>query len=138
MFKRLVQLWRLLTNPAVPPAPQPGLLHLEMRCQACGQPFQQPVERLYVDLAAAQHYQGQNRPALAEDEVSLPDPVMCPHCGVVDQIEILASAYMPIGAALLRSRFGSYGPDEPIQFINISAKPANPSRRRPKKRRSSS
>jgi hypothetical protein len=109
-----------------------------MRCQACEQTFQQPVERLYVDMAAARRYQGQNRTTVAQDEVSLPDPVTCPHCGVVDQIEILASAYGPIGGALLRSKFTAYGPEEPIQFINVSPKSANSSPRRPKKRRSSS
>lgn len=137
MFKRLVQLWRLLTNPVLPPDLQSGPLYLEMVCQACGQNFQQTVERLYVDIAAARRSQQQNQTTLAEDEVSLPDPVTCPHCGVVDQVAILASAYMPIGAALLRSRFGPYGPDEPIQFINLSAKPANSSRRQSKRRSSS-
>jgi hypothetical protein len=132
MFKRLRQLWRLLTNLALPPDPQPGPLALEMVCQVCEQSFQQPVERLYVDLAAARQYQHQNRTTVAHDEVSMPDPVTCPHCGAVDHVTIRASAYMPIGTALLRFRFGPYGPDEPIQFINLSAKSANSSRPRPK------
>jgi len=135
----MVQLWRLLTNPAVPdyyPQTQPQPLQVEMLCRACAHSFPYKVERLYFDVAAARRYQDQERATMAADEVTIPEPVTCPHCGVVDQFAIVASAYVPVGAALLRARFGTYHPDEPIQFINLTAKPTNssPPRRRPKRR----
>lgn len=136
MLKSLARLWRLLTHPPLPPDPQPRPLSLEFVCRACGHPFEQQVQRLEVDLSAARRYQGQNRSSLAPEEATIPEQIVCPRCWAVDQYEIAASAYGPLGAALLRARFGAYSPDEPIQFINLTAESANlnPASRSPKRR----
>ena len=125
MIKMLARLWRLLTNPPVPPDPTPQPLTLGFYCRACTQAFSRMVPRLYLDLAVARRHQGQQQPVLAPDEVMIPDQIVCPHCGARDQYEIAASAYLPLGAALLQARFGLARPDEPIQFINISPPRAN-------------
>ena len=139
MFKTMARLWRLLTNPPLPPDPLPRAMHLELLCRNCGQSYQQGIRRLYFDVAASRRYQGQNRPSLSADEVTIPETVICPVCGALNQFEVAASAYVPLGAALLRAKLGAYSPDEPIQFINLSAKQANLSQsRRSHKRRSPS
>jgi len=142
MINMLARLWRLLTHPPLPPDPTPHPLFLEFYCQACGQAFSQRVPRLYLDLAAARRHQGRQQPVLAPDEVLIPEPIVCPHCGVTDQFEIAASAYQALGAALLRARLGLARPDEPIQFTNIAPPQANPppagrSKRRPPRQKGS-
>jgi hypothetical protein len=98
------------------------------------------VQRLYLDVAAAHGHQGQRRTTLFQDEVTIPAPIVCPQCAAVNQFEIDASAYLPLGAALLRARFGPYHADEPIQFINMPPTQANdrpakhPKRRPPRKK----
>jgi hypothetical protein len=138
MLKTMARLWRLLTNPPRPPNPTPQPLHLTFLCRVCHQSFQHPVRRLYLDVAVSRRYQGRQRPTLAPGEVTIPEPIVCPSCATVNQFEIAASAYLPLGAALLRARVGHYHPDEPVQFINLFTKPAtsDQTRRRSRKPRS--
>ena len=137
MFKTMARLWRLFTNPPLPPDPLPKALHLELLCRDCGHSYQQGVRRLYFDVAASRRHQGQNRTTLSADEVTIPETVVCPSCGALNRFEVAASAYVPLGAALLRSRLGVYSPNEPIQFINLSVKQANSSQSRPPHKRRS-
>jgi tetratricopeptide (TPR) repeat protein len=77
-------------------ADEPGV-SLTLLCTACRRERNYHVERAYLDLGAEeQEESGEPRGALI-----IPEPVVCPKCGAVDQYRLGALEYVRLSARLL-------------------------------------
>lgn len=135
----LARVWRMLRAPALPPDPLQGPPHLRFGCRQCHQSFHQTVQQVYLALESIERYQQTGWLNLLPEEVSIPETIVCPHCGAANQFYL--DSYARLWVAQQRFADGQpYGPDEPIQFIHMPPPEANdrpverPKRRPPRKK----
>jgi hypothetical protein len=124
----------MLRAPALPPDPLQGPPKLSFYCGQCHQSFEQTVQRVYLALESIHRYQQTGWLNLFPTEISIPETIVCPHCGATNQFHL--ASYARLWVAQQRFADGKpYGPDEPIQFIPMPPAPANDSpAERPKRR----
>lgn len=101
--------------------PEPGV-RLILRCKACGREREHVLRRVYYDTFTL------NNPKKREkyDPLVIPERVVCPKCGAVDQYELGAMGHLaitanmmaginPVGITRLRE-------DQRIQFVNFTTR----------------
>ncbi|MDO8670721.1 MAG: DUF1186 domain-containing protein [Dehalococcoidia bacterium] len=91
-------------------------LPLRVRCTACGYEDGHDVETVYCDLGTMERREKGKKTPFSEFVV--PQRLTCPKCGVVDQYELAAMAYMALMAETLKKMAASKtgGPDaEPTE-----------------------
>ena len=84
----------------IEPAP-PGSLNLRLRCTACRYERAHRVPIIYYDLGT--HDRRERGEEVTRSEYVIPQRIVCPKCGAVDQYELGAAAYMAMTAEVLEA-----------------------------------
>jgi tetratricopeptide (TPR) repeat protein len=108
------------SKPLEPPA-EPGV-RLVLKCKACGRERAQTFPKVYCDLNTIQDADKKTK----YDPVIIPQRVVCPKCGAVDQYELGAMGHLALTASLLAQQ----RPDTPgllrenqrIRFITFTTR----------------
>jgi tetratricopeptide (TPR) repeat protein len=80
----------------IQPRQQPGV-RLELRCKACGRAREHLFPKVYFDLGTFE-----NKKKLEKyDPVIIPQEVVCPKCGAVDQYELAGLGYAAVMASMM-------------------------------------
>jgi hypothetical protein len=103
------------------PRAEPGV-RLVLKCKACGRERAQVFPKVYYDLGTERD----EKKRAEYDPVVIPQRVVCPKCGVVDQYELGAMGHLALTASLLALR----NPDMPgllpenqrVRFINFTTR----------------
>ena len=108
------------SKPPEPPA-EPGV-RLVLKCKACGRERAHTFPKVYCDLNTIQDAEKKTK----YDPVIIPQRVVCPKCGAVDQYELGAMGHLALTAALLAMKdpkFGGLLPEnQRIRFITFTTR----------------
>ena len=106
-----------------PPKPrdEPGV-RLVLKCKVCGREREHIFPKVYYDLGTANDDKKKDK----YDPLIIPQRVVCPKCGAVDQYELGTMGHMAVTASLLAMRFpdgGSYlREDQRVTFLNFTTR----------------
>ena len=89
-----------------PPKPreEPGV-RLVLKCKVCGREREHIFPKVYYDLGTANDDKKKDK----YDPLIIPQRVVCPKCGAVDQYELGTMGHMAVTASLLALRFPDDG-----------------------------
>ncbi len=104
------------------PRTEPGV-RLDLRCKVCGRVRQHVFPTVYFDLGTSE-----NKKKLAKyDPLIIPQRVVCPKCGAVDQYELAGLGHMAIVASMLAEQAEREGetftllrPDQRVKFMHFT------------------
>ena len=106
-----------------PPKPrdEPGV-RLTLKCKVCGREREHIFPKVYYDLGTANDDKKKDK----YDPLIIPQRVVCPKCGAVDQYELGTMGHVAVTASLLAMRFpdgGSYlREDQRVTFLNFTTR----------------
>ena len=106
-----------------PPKPreEPGV-RLVLKCKVCGREREHIFPKVYYDLGTANDDKKKDK----YDPLIIPQRVVCPKCGAVDQYELGTMGHVAVTASLLALRFpdgGSYlREDQRVTFLNFTTR----------------
>ena len=96
---------------------EPGV-HLTLQCTACGREREHIFDNVYYDARLA----SDRKKSEKYSPLIIPEIVVCPKCGAVDQYELGPNGQMKITADLLARTFAGpdVAPDDRIRFMEFS------------------
>ncbi len=106
-----------------PPKPrdEPGV-RMVLKCKVCGREREHIFAKVYYDLGTANDDKKKDK----YDPLVIPQHVVCPKCGAIDQYELGTMGTMAVTASLLALRFpdgGSYlREDQRVTFLNFTTR----------------
>ena len=106
-----------------PPKPrdEPGV-RMVLKCKVCGREREHIFAKVYYDLGTANDDKKKDK----YDPLVIPQHVVCPKCGAIDQYELGAMGGVAVTASLLALRFpdgGSYlREDQRVTFLNFTTR----------------
>ena len=106
-----------------PPKPrEESGVRLILKCKVCGREREHFFPKVYYDLGTANDDKKKDK----YDPLVIPQRVICPKCGAVDQYELGAMGQMAVTASLLAMRFPDgetfLREDQRVQFINFTTR----------------
>ncbi|MBE2241070.1 MAG: hypothetical protein IAE81_25010, partial [Caldilineaceae bacterium] len=99
---------------------EPGV-HLLLKCKACGRERKHVFPKVYCDIPTLRD----KKKRAKYDPLIIPQRVICPKCGAVDQYELGAMAELAITTALLarnQPELDLLRPNQQIQFITFTTR----------------
>jgi len=106
-----------------PPKPraEPGV-RLTLKCKVCGREREHIFPKVYYDLGTANDDKKKNK----YDPLIIPQRVVCPKCGAVEQYELGAMGHVAVTASLLALQFPDGGTylreDQRVTFLNFTTR----------------
>jgi tetratricopeptide (TPR) repeat protein len=108
---------------SAPPKPrdEPGV-RLVLKCKVCGREREHIFPKVYYDLGTANDDKKKDK----YDPLIIPQHVICPKCGAVDQYELGTMGHMAVTASLLALRFPDGGgflrENQRVTFLNFTTR----------------
>lgn len=106
----------------VKPRQEPGV-RLDLRCKVCGREREHVFPKVYFDLGTSENKKKRDR----YSPLVIPQRVVCPKCGAVDQYELGGMGHVAVMASMLAERVEKTGEaetllreDQRIQFIRFT------------------
>lgn len=94
-------------------------IEVEFHCTACKHRFKRHLRRLYIELNTLDQRQQQSRPP-RRSEFIVPERIVCPKCGAVDQFRLGPTIYQHLAQTVLIASNGIAIPHNPIQCIRFT------------------
>lgn len=100
---------------------EPGV-HLVLKCKVCGREREHTFPKVYCDIPTARDEKKREK----YGPLIIPQRVVCPKCGAVDQYELTPMAYIAITASLLAAKMPDTAnllrPDQRVTLITFTTR----------------
>ena len=103
---------------------KPKTVKLEFECKVCRHSFSQNVRRVFVDLNTMRKDEQERQEE--ETPYIIPQRVICPACGAVDQFELAGMSYLHLIGGIARVIGDMESADDPIQYIRFALHDGTP------------